>query len=417
MDIHPPLYIPSSRECMTCGFCLPSCPTYAHTKTEIQSPRGRIRLLEKVIQGNELTNEDRKAVEDCLLCRQCETVCPSKMPYGNIYNRARMQLQPHVGPTESLIRWSLVNKPVRKILASITQLVALLPLQAILQSARPRILSLLGAITETNSLKKKKRFVSQASVQSPRGKLGLFVGCLSDLTDTDTINQVVFILNSLGYEIVIPKNQQCCGAMHLHAGNMEKADRLARANLRAFNLDELEAVITFSSACGLTLREYETREGFFKDDSNTAMPFSDKVKDISEFLAETQNLEMLKEKMLPQHNTALIHHPCSLQNPLGLHKHTETLLSAIPGLESQAVAKASACCGAAGTRIIKDGSLSGELSQPFIDAVKVEHPDFLVTSNTGCALHLRRNLRQHSLTTPVVHPIELIAARIADGHR
>lgn len=371
-------------------------------------------MLEKVIQGNELANEDRKAVEDCLLCRQCETVCPSKMPYGNIYNQARARLQPLADPTESVIRWSLVNKPVRKILASLTELAALLPLQSILQSARPRIWSLLGAITETKSRKKKKRLVSQASAQPSRGKLGLFVGCLADLTDTNTISQVIFILKALGYEVVIPKDQQCCGAMHLHAGNMEKADRLARANLRAFNLDGLEAVITFSSACGLTLREYETREVFFKDDGNTAMPFSDKIKDISEFLAETQNLEMLKEKMLPQHDTALIHHPCSLRNPLGLHEQTETLLSAIPGLASQAVANASACCGAAGTRIIKDDPLSDELSQPFIEAVQNEHPDFLVTSNAGCALHLRRNLRQHSLTTPVVHPVELIAARLPE---
>lgn len=216
-------------------------------------------------------------------------------------------------------------KPARRLLALGVRAAEALSLSASLINSRFRALSVPGAMAQQKKSMQVKDLGPSVKSQS-RGKVALFTGCLSEVTDGALVESAIQVLEALGYDVEIPKAQQCCGALALHAGRAESAASLAERNMQAFSEEGAEAIITLSSACGLTLREYPTMDALQPKSESAVAEFSGRVRDISEFLVEDDHLDALRLLLHPLKKSVLIHTPCTLRNPLKLEEHATTLL-------------------------------------------------------------------------------------------
>ena len=231
--------------------------------------------------------------------------------------------------------------------------------------------------------------------------MALFLGCFADFADRPTLNAAVQVLTRLGYGVHIPSRQTCCGALHLHQGDRDIARHLAEHNAAAFNGLQIDAVINTASACGATLVEYPR---------NDFAPLQAPVHDINTFLAELPWPAELNPAPLAK--KVAIHDPCSLGNVLHQAKAPYQLLARIPQLEIVALPDNRSCCGAAGSYMLTQPDIADRLRDDKIAALRTLEADMVVTSNPGCALHLRAGIKASGLNLPLMHPIELLAKQL-----
>lgn len=391
-----------AARCVSCGLCLPHCPTYRKTLSEADSPRGRIALMQGVLERRIPANERFQAhIDLCLACRACENVCPNNVEYGRLINGVRgiLEKSRRRGVLQRLGRLVLLDGVVTK--PAMMRLVggALRTWQAmagkagwLLQFGPVRIVTRLPPLRPQPVWK-----AVYPAAGKVRGEVGLFLGCVARVADVETLSASIFVLNRLGYTVHVPPRQGCCGAMHASLGEPEKVRVFEEQNLRAYTGVDMEAVISTATGCGTALKNYP-------------QDFAGRVRDISEFLAEAGGWE--EAGIAPLTEKVAMHEPCLMRNVLHCQGKPYDLLRRIPGATVVPLAGNDQCCGAAGTYFLTQPDMAASLLADKIEAVKAGGARILVSSNTGCAMHLAAGLKAAGIEIEVVHPITLLARQM-----
>jgi len=398
-----------AARCVACGLCLPHCPTYLKTRRETESPRGRIALMQGLASGDlELTPTLTAHLDHCLACRSCEAVCPSRVPYGQLIDSTRaVQAARHAPSWLHRAALALLGSPpglqraqrwLRRYqrsgfawLARRSGLLALTGLGALEAQLPPvpRVRPLAAA------------YPSHGPAQ---GAVALFTGCVQSVLDRDSIEAAIRVLNALGYTVHVPAGQACCGALHLHGGDPAGARALAERNLAAFAGTAPDAVLYLASGCGATLAEYAQQ-------LPQAAGFAGRVMEATRFVNEAE----WPVAPAPLAARVAVHAPCTHRNVVGGTRHVTALLARIPELEVMTLAPATRCCGAAGTYFLEYPRMAAELRADVLAAAQPGRPQYLATTNIGCALHLAAGLRGDSAAPEVVHPLRLLDRALAAG--
>lgn len=397
--------------CVACGLCLPHCPTYRKTKFEAESPRGRIALILALDKGTlEPTPQFESHLSQCLLCRACESVCPAAVPFGDVMDAARAQLLT-ARPVSMMGKIGLhavvllTRNPWAASVAWILWCYQKSGLQSLLRKAGIlRHLGLAEMDAEFSSPITPTRFASHYPAQGVRrGTVALFTGCVARLTDAPTLLASIRLLTRLGYDVRVPPQQTCCGALHRHAGDTRTADKLRHRNREAFDRDDIEAIITAASGCAATLMEYRG--------DGPASRIAAKITDISEFLEKIEWPRGISLRPLPKR--IAVHDPCTLRNVMHATTAPYSLLRRIPQTEVVALPDNAFCCGAAGAYHLEHKTMARSLRHDKLDSLHRVTPDVLATSNPGCAMFLQAGLRQAGLTIEIVHPVTLLDRQLA----
>lgn len=403
-------------DCVHCGLCTASCPTYAELGNENDSPRGRIYLMRAVTDERlELTQEVRRHLELCLDCRSCETACPSGVQYGKLIEpfRVAMEKTAH-GPAKTndwFHRWILFGmfpypERIRRSLgpARIAQALGLdkLLLATGLWKLLPSRLGRLATL-----LPKLERDPGPLPALLPakgprRARVALFTGCVADAMFRPTNWATARVLQENGCDVIVPQTQQCCGAIHFHAGSSEPARQMADANLAAFNAADVDAVIINVAGCGSMLKDYGHH---WHDDQQPAREaFAHKVKDVNEFLAELGLIDPPGELAI----TATYHDACHLVHAQKIREEPRALLQRIPGLRLVDLPESELCCGAAGTYNLTEPEMAERLGRRKLNNILSTGARVVVTSNAGCFLQIAREARLQGETLKIVHPMDLL---------
>ncbi|MCQ4163921.1 (Fe-S)-binding protein [Tahibacter harae] len=382
-------------QCVLCGLCLPACPTYTVARSEAESPRGRISLA-RALAGGTLAAEGPGLahLEHCLGCLSCERVCPSGVQYGRLITAARQAIAAPPGRHQQLL-YVLAARPrwIRRLAALARGLRLRRWLQPVLRRSRWKQ----AVLTRGLSLLPPRAGVlprPQATASLPRGRIGLFLGCFASAFDRDTHAAARLLLQALGYAVVEPAGQACCGALARHAGHTAPAQQLAMPTREAFLASGVDTVLVSASGCYGTLQEFT-----FAD-----TPLQ--VREISEFLVSDAAFAALE--FAPLAVRAALHLPCSLNNRVRAAATTRQLLQRIPQLDVQALPAQPACCGAGGTHMLTQPQLADALRDQRIAQVQALAPHLLLTSNIGCRLHLGAGVP----AVEILHPITLLARQL-----
>ncbi|MFM8332320.1 MAG: (Fe-S)-binding protein [Candidatus Methylumidiphilus sp.] len=385
--------------CVKCGLCLPHCPTYGKTQDESESPRGRLSLIQAWANGQlQATPKLLAHVDNCLLCRACEAACPANVPYGQIVDEFRAATAPANRPPfaaqvqAQAIAYTLQSPRLQRWTA---------PLRGAL--AQSGLFDALGLGDSAAGLPQAFRHAPWPGVHPAQGRetahVALFLGCTAELADAETITAAIRLLNRLGVRVTVPKAQGCCGAMALHHGQSAQARQMQSRNSQAFGGAEFDAVLTIASGCGAVLKEYP----------NAATALN--IQDISHFLAGHCWPE--DAELAPLSARALLHAPCSLRNVLKSARAVAALLKRIPGLDVAELPQTINCCGAAGTYWLDHPDMAQALRGDIVQIAAARPPDYLLTSNVGCAMHLRAGLKRAGLAAVcVLHPVVLLERQL-----
>lgn len=404
-DIHA-----ATLDCVHCGLCLQSCPTYRVTGRETSSPRGRIYLMRGHAEGR-LDDPALLAEEAflCLGCRACETACPSGVRYGEILEKTRAVVrmeQPEGRLARALERFVLREiVPRRGRLGLVVGLLAIVQrvgLDRLAQRVLPKRLAASAALLPRIPVASERRRMPAftPAIGPRRGRVALFEGCVMPEFFGRVNDAARLVLARAGYDVVVPEAQGCCGALHAHAGDLERAAVLARANAEVFGaeLAGIDAVIVTSAGCSAALREQEHWIG------GDGAAFAGGVRDVLEFLdAVGARLELS-----PIPRRVCYDDPCHLIHAQGIAAAPRRLLASIPKLELVAHRNPEACCGAAGIYNLTHPEMSASVLAPKLDALIDVDPEIVATANPGCAMQLAAGLASRGSAARVVHPIELL---------
>ena len=369
-------------QCVKCGLCLPHCPTYRLFRDEAESPRGRIALLQGVANG-QLVIDGRllSHLDNCLSCGRCEGACPSGVEYGAMLDEARTEL---TAARHGRLLDLLTSKSLLDMALGIGRGVGrFLP-----KSDRNLLSKLLALVPQQKPFSLGIRLYPALS--EPRGQIQLFAGCVGRHIDAPALEAVVALLTRQGFSVSVPPDQGCCGAMHAHAGERAKADSLVERNRKAF-AGKADAVLVTSSGCGQQLqRSLETP-----------------VLEATAFLARHCRFPDLPPESF--RDTA-IYLPCSL-DAMQQAGDVRNLFGAIGGAELPELT-GPGCCGGAGMHMLTHPQMAQELAAPLVGKVRELGITTLLTTNSGCSLHLARSLADAGLSVKVTHPLEWLQQQL-----
>ncbi len=410
-------------DCVHCGLCTSACPTYLETGDENDSPRGRIYLMRAVTDNRlELTDKVSHHLDLCLDCRSCETACPSGVQYGRLIEPFRHKMQEAdnkaknsrasnwfdklvlhlIFPYPKRLKWALI--PVRLLqflkLYKFIQNSGLLkllpvPLQR-MQNLLPELKPKLPALPDFLPAKGKKR-----------ARVALFTGCVGEAMFSDVNWATARVLQENGCEVIIPKTQNCCGAIHYHSGSGEPAMEFARKNIKAFSDPSIDAVIVNIAGCGAMLKEYHHIADEMSADDSTKIEFDNfrnKVRDLSEFLMDLGPVQ--PEGKLE--TTIVYHDACHLVHAQNIREQPRSLLSLIPALKMVPLEESEVCCGAAGSYNLTQGEMADQLGQRKLNHIKESGAEIVAVGNAGCSLQIQSFIKKEKLNIPVVHPVQLL---------
>ncbi|MGG3640398.1 (Fe-S)-binding protein [Bacillus gobiensis] len=415
--------------CMRCGFCLPSCPTYIETnKNEAASPRGRIALMKGVVDGHIEPDKDvEHQLNLCLGCRACEPVCPAGVKYGQLLEEARdiiEQNKKHSLPVK-VLRKAVFHHffPYPNRIRGVMVLMSFYQRSGLQKVVRKSgVLKLLGEnLSDMEKILPKvpgiRKMKGRPHHVKPEGKIkkrvAFFSGCLMGTMFLPTNDATIKLLQLSGCEVVIPKEQCCCGALHGHSGEKEKAKELAKRNIIAFEDLKVDAIITNAGGCGAFLIEYDH---LLRDDprwADRAAAFSSKLKDLSAVLTE---LDFHKQKLSLQNETITYQDSCHLRNVMGTSSEPRKLLQAIQGSEYREMKNADRCCGSAGIYNLVEQEMSMQILDHKMENAEASEATIIVTANPGCLLQMKLGIQREGLENKVraVHIADLLVEAIAD---
>jgi len=394
-------------DCVHCGLCLPVCPTYRETGRESASPRGRIYLMRATAEGRVPLGE-RLAEEAylCLGCRACETACPSGVRFGRLVEETRAAVEDaglRRGAAKRIETWALrgVIPHPRRLRAALGALrvVQLLRLDRIGAPLLPRSLRRLAASAPLVPPRRERSPLAErfAAHGARRGRVGFFTGCVMPELFGATQRATVEVLVRNGFEVVVPRGQGCCGALHAHAGDAAFARDLARRNVEAFR--GLDAVVVDSAGCGAAMRE----AGDWLPD--VGGDFAKSVRDVCELLDEVG----LRAPRGRVEGRVCYDDPCHLVHGQGVREAPRRLLAQIEGLSLVAHDDPTSCCGAAGIYNLTHRAMSEAVLARKLASLAAADPDWIATGNPGCLMQLANGAARAGLRAQVVHPVELLA--------
>jgi glycolate oxidase iron-sulfur subunit len=411
-----PVYEDYAR-CIHCGLCLNACPTYRLWNLEADSPRGRIHQMIHVEQGNvPVTDSFVDHIDKCLDCRACETACPSGVEYGKLVEYARARIErDYKRPLSSRMARDMVYRqllPYPKRIAAVARLLRFYQRSGLQFLARSiGLLKLFGVDKRERLLPRvdDNFFYDQLGKTFPatgkrRARVAFFAGCVANVTFAELNAATIRVLTANGCEVVIPDGQLCCGALAAHAGVRDVARELARKNLRAFVLNDVDAIVTNAAGCGSTLKEYDHL--FIPDEAEygQASAFAKKTRDVTEFLAGLGLSAPLKAMPL----RVTYQDSCHLLHGQKVREAPRKLLRAIPGLDLVELPHSDLCCGSAGVYNITQTEASLELLTEKMGCASATRAQVIATSNPGCLLQMRAGAQMHQTNQQVLHVMELL---------
>ena len=410
-------------DCVHCGFCLPTCPTYLLWGEEMDSPRGRIQLMQQVEQGEPMTDAMVGHWDACLGCMACVTACPSGVQYDRLIEETRAEV-------ERTHRRSPADRALRGLIFAVfpyPRRLRLLraPLRGMQRTGLDRALRRTGLLDRVApSLAAMERLAPRlaraealperlAATGARRAVVGMLTGCVQGAFFPGVNAATARVLQAEGCDVVIPPAQGCCGALSLHNGRKAEAQAFARRVVDVFETAGVETVVVNSAGCGSAMKEYAD---LLADDpayAERARAFEDRVRDISEVLDE---LGPVAERH-PLEVTLAYHDACHLGHAQGVRVPPRRLLEAIPGLDLREIAEAEICCGSAGVYNVLNPGPARELGDRKAANVVATGADVLVTANPGCLMQVASAIERHARAQggrPIrlAHTIEVIDASI-----
>lgn len=376
--------------CVKCGLCLPECPTYRLAADESESPRGRLALIEGLVDGRLHPDAAlQRHLDSCLGCRRCERVCPSQVPYGRLIDVGRTRLPG--GARRRLAR--LLQRPSWQHIA--VALGRSLPLSMSRPFERLHHLHQLAHALPAGDCPPAAD-VYASTGGSARGCVGVFAGCTGAALQPGALTAACRLIRRAGFDVVFPAVTTCCGALAAHAGDADGAASAA-AHTRAALDDGLDTLVSLVSGCGIHLDAYDP-------------PLRQGHRDVCRFLMEQGRF--VSTDFAPLHARVALHVPCSVENVYRGAHWARALLQLVPGIELSEIGEPGQCCGAAGDHMLRNPERAGQLRRPLLETLAAGSADFLVTSNVGCALHLAVGLGGQGSAIEVLHPIELLARQL-----
>src|SRR5829696_2576219 len=416
-DHHPP-DAALVGDCVHCGFCLPTCPTYVLWGEEMDSPRGRIDLMKQGLEGDPLQDSTVRHLDQCLGCMACVTACPSGVQYDKLIEATRAQV-------ERRYRRPLADRVVRGVVY------ALFPYRRRLRAARgplrlyqaTRLRNLLvrsgllarlpGPLQAMESLAPRLGPVERIPEHTPatgvrRRTVGLLAGCVQGAFFPDVNAATVRVLAAEGCDVVVPRRQGCCGALSAHGGREEQALAFARRVIETFERVEVDTVVVNAAGCGSNLKEYGH---LLRDEpawAARAQALARKVQDVTELLDE---LGPVAERG-PLPVTVAYQDACHLAHAQGVREQPRRLLRSIPGIELRELTEAEICCGSAGVYNVLHPEPARELGERKAAAVRRTGATLMVTANPGCWMQVAATLARTGERMPVAHTVQVLDAAI-----
>ena len=410
--------------CVHCGLCLNACPTYRELGLEMDSPRGRIYQMVQVSEGKPIGDSYREHIDLCLACRGCESACPSGVQYGRLVEAARAEIEANT--KHSWLTRKVRDFVFRRLLPSPTLLTAAGAMLYVYQvSGLQKLLRLSGILKVFGPLGAREAlvpsaeipfFFRQIGVTYPaegvrRYRVAMMAGCIANISFARLNEATVRVLQKNGCEVVIPANQTCCGALHVHAGIRDQARKQARQNIDAVlgaaqsgNVPGFDAIITNAAGCGSTLKEYDELFEREPEYLEKARRFKSLMKDVTEFLAGIE----LNREMTPVSATVTYQDSCHLAHGQKVRTAPRQLLRAIPGLTFREMPLSDICCGSAGIYNVLHTDLSMQILEKKMGNVALARADVIATANPGCMLQLEAGVGMWGKGERVAHVIELL---------
>ncbi len=408
------------NQCVRCGLCLPSCPTYVETLVETSSPRGRIALIKAVSEGRlDVTSPGFvHQMSECLDCRACEAACPSGVAYGALLEPARTQVERATKGRrpllQALVRDFALNSlfadmALMRLAAGALRFYQRSGLQSFARSSgllrsfgAEKLEALAPAISE-------RFFVPQGqSWPTPLGpaKATVFMhaGCVMHVAFAEVDRATVRVLNRAGCDVVAPPSQGCCGAIAVHAGDLDRGRALAKRNIVAFERSGADVYLINAAGCGSTLKEYGHLFAANGAWAQRAAAFASKVKDVTEFLDEIG----IPPELGRIEATVVYQDPCHLANAQRITAAPRRLLAMIPGLVLKEIEESTLCCGSAGIYNVTQPEMAERLQRRKVACILAAEPAVVATANPGCALQVASGLKQAGRPIPVKHVVELL---------
>ncbi len=402
--------------CVHCGFCLQACPTYVNLEDENDSPRGRLVLMRRLLDG-EIALDDPDAgvhMDRCLGCRACETACPSGVPYGELLEATRATMTAARGRpwVASLVLAIFARQPLLRAVLLAARVARATPLPRFLARVLPARLAFPFAMLSSTAPHLRasisKRSVGASTPLPTRGTVTLLDGCVMDGLFRHINDATQRVLTANGYDVSAAPGQQCCGALHAHAGDLEGARTLARANVAAFEAAHTQHIAINSAGCGAMVKQYAH---LLRDDAewhDRAERVASRARDASELLADAGPRVGGTLALRVTHDP-----PCHQMHAQRVVRQPLQVLRAIPGLELVPLEDADQCCGSAGIYNLIEPDTSDAVLAPKLARIAESKAAYVATGNPGCMMQLGAGLLQSGSATRVVHPIELLDASYA----
>jgi glycolate oxidase iron-sulfur subunit len=406
-------------DCVHCGFCLPTCPTYQLWGEEMDSPRGRIYLMDLAEKGEiGLEGAFQQHIDACLGCMACVTACPSGVQYDRLLESVRPQLERNVtrAPADRMFREAIFALfPYRRRLraaalpGALYQALRRVPAIAALARKLPGRLAAIESLLPPVSVREAfaRLPVHTPAASTRRGRVALLSGCVQDVFFHRVNEATVRVLAAEGYDVIVPRDQGCCGALELHAGREEPALARARRTIARFEGLDVDHVVTNVAGCGSSLKEYGHLLSDDPEWAGRAVTFSARVRDVHEVLAAG-------EPQAPRHpipGRAAYHDACHLGHAQGVRAQPRAVLRTIPQLEVVDLPEAALCCGSAGIYNLLAPEAAAELGARKAANARSTRPDVIVTANPGCLLQIGKHLGDGP-DVPLLHPVQLVDASI-----
>ena len=431
-------------KCVHCGLCLESCPTYRELGDEKNSPRGRLYLMHGLWEGElELEQSVIDPLSLCLDCRACESACPSGVPYGELLEKTRgIILENTTLSLKERVLRSLLLKGLFRYTGLMTATSRILKIYA--ATGLPKLITktFVGKLLPKSfvfqqhllpncsgeSFKRKHSdqifspvFPENTKLETQNRKsnirVGLFSGCIMDVSEAVIHESTLTLLRYFGCEVVVPGNQGCCGALHVHSGDRKTAREFALKNLGAFEHSHLDAIISNAAGCGAQLKEYHNlfyakTPGFEKD----WIGFGNKLVDILEFLSRFP--ELLKSLSWREDEEVVLYDaPCHLMYAQKVDKNPRKLLSSLPGIRLVPLNESNWCCGSAGIYNLIQPELSGAVLNRKVESIRQTlrtnpKATTILTGNPGCLYQIRAGIRSQNIDLRILHPVVYLTERL-----
>jgi glycolate oxidase iron-sulfur subunit len=395
------------RTCVHCGICLPQCPTYRLLGEEMDSPRGRIYLMRAAAEGRQtLTATFTHHLDLCLGCRACETACPSGVPFGELLEATRAQIEREGRPLPERLFGGLIFGlfPHPRRLALLRGLLSFYR-----RSGLQSLVRASGLLRLTPSLAAMDALLPTMPPPAPLpefqagrgrriGRVGLLTGCVQRVLYPHVNAETAYLLTRAGYDVVVPASQGCCGALHLHAGRLDEFRAHAAALMAAFP-DDLDFIVTNAAGCGSAMKRY----GHWLPADPGAERLAARIRDVSEVLEDADfpigRLDLV----------ATYHDACHLVHGQGVRAQPRTLLRRIPGLRLVELQDSDLCCGSAGVYNLVEPDMADRLLERKVNCIVATGAQVVLAGNPGCLLQIAKGCRARGLGIEVLHPVELLA--------